>query len=208
MTFEEFKKLTYEMPSIKLVQLCLLDSFPFCFQSNQELYNILRSEVCFKFNIHERDFAIVGSAQTGFSLNPKNLGRPYSDASDIDIILVSDELFQKIWIDLLDYRKKSYASLDPRYRKNFSKLQYILFFGILRLDKLSNEFDFAKKWWEFFNRLSIDKRFGPRRIRAALFKSWKHVNYYYARNFEEIKERYNNESACNKSDYPVVLPET
>jgi len=194
MTPDNFLHIINKYDSRDIVQLYLLDGFPYCFKTNQDLHIYLRSEVCKKFDIHPKNYAIVGSAQVGFSLSPDNFGSPFSDSSDIDIALISEELFQSLWLSLIEFRRKSYARLDPRFRKRFSQLQHILFWGILRLDKLSNDFDFAKTWWEFFNKLSVDDRFGPRRIRAALFKSWSHASFYYSDSIERIRDKHESTS--------------
>lgn len=188
MTFEEFKSLLTKRTPKELFQECLLDSFPYCFLKSPTNYLTLRKEICDFFKIHPQNFSIIGSAKTGFSLSPLKFGREFCETSDIDVVLVSEELFQTIWLDLIEFQKTIKYNLDPVAKSRFGSLQYTLFFGILRLDKLSDDFAFAKKWWEFFNRLSVDTRFGPRRIRGTIFKSWQHVSYYYEKNIKELGE--------------------
>jgi len=182
-------------PAKDVVQELLFDdNIPYCFKDRLDVFMKFRTEVCDFFKIHPQNFSIVGSAKTGFSLNTdkaKNrLGKKFDDASDIDIVLVSEELFQNLWIDLLDFQKSTIFKLDYDKRKNFSELQHIFFWGLIRFDKLTNDFPFAKRWWEFFNKQSINKTYGPRRVRAGLFKSWYHVSLNYERNLGEIKEYY------------------
>lgn len=188
MDFNEFHSyLTSKQPT-EIVQTCLFDSTPHCFAPSPELYKRFRKEICDHFDIHPQNFAIVGSAKLGFSLNPAKFGQPFAEASDIDVVLVSEELFQSLWFQLIEFRRTVLFRLDARVKKNFEDLQRVLFFGSIRLDKLSNDFDFAREWWEFFNRISIDDRFGPRRVRAAIFKTWKHASFYYEDNIRKIKE--------------------
>lgn len=55
----------------ELVQQILFDGYlPYCFRYDQEAYKKFRSEICDTFKIHPQNFTIVGSAKTGFSLNP------------------------------------------------------------------------------------------------------------------------------------------
>lgn len=174
------------------------DKIPFCFKDNPEIFYQFRDEICDYLTIHPQNFCIVGSAKTGFSLNTdktKNrFGKGFDESSDIDIVLVSEELFQNLWIELLDYQKTSILKFDFNKKKKFSELQHIFFWGLIRFDKLTNEFPFAKDWWEFFNKLSINKVYGPRRIRAGLYKSWYHASLNYERNLNEIRNYY--ESIC------------
>jgi len=183
----EFKNdLRSSKPEV-VVQKYLFDRSPYCFADNPQRYIDFRKEICEQFKIHLQNFAIVGSAKVGFSLNPTKFGVVFSDSSDVDVVLVSEELFQRLWIDLIRFRRDEFAYLPSEYKKQFNELQYILFWGHVRMDKLPNKFTAAKKWWEFFNRLSKDTRFGPRRIRAMIFKTWKHVSFFYEKNIMELK---------------------
>ncbi len=176
----DLERILEEKPVTDLVQEYLFDGIPYCFKDSPEQYNLFRKTICNKFNIHPQNFTVVGSAKIGFSLSPDKYGKPFSDSSDIDVVLVSEELFQNLWIQLLEYKRTaSYRFSNQYVKKRFEDFQHILFFGSIRLDMISEDFPFAKEWWEFFNNLSIDRRFGPRRIRAMIFKSWKHVSYYY-----------------------------
>ncbi len=121
----------------------LFDSFPYCFKDNPDLYYFMREEICKFFNIHPKNFCIVGSGKIGFSLNPKKYGKEFDNYSDIDIVLISDELFHQLWLKLIYFKKNSMYKLSPIYKKRFNELQNILFYGVIRLDKLSNDFDFA-----------------------------------------------------------------
>lgn len=186
--YKSFLSLISSTSTEEVVQKVIFDSFPFAFTHTPENYWLLRTSVCKKFEIHPQNFSIIGSAKLGFSLNPKKRGTPFSDGSDIDVVLISDNLFETLWLKLITYRNSVYCQLDSNSKKRFEDLQKILFWGQLRLDKLSDSFDFAKEWWTFFNELSIDVKYGKRQIRAAIFKSWHHATYYYEKSINKIKE--------------------
>ena len=203
MTKYEFSSILQNETGMAIVQKYLFDHPPFYFKNTPGLFEDFRDEVCAFFKIHQQNFAIVGSAQIGFSLSPEHYGIPFGSTSDIDVVLVSEDLFQDLWMMLIEYRKKTFSSLDPLYRKKFSELQRILFFGNIRFDKLNDTFAFAKTWWDFFNHMSRNPKYGSRRVRASLFKSWHHVTHYYAEGIDKLKEK--NESTSHKSDNPMVL---
>ncbi len=112
------------------------------------------------------------------------------------MVLISDELFHELWLKLLAFKKRSVYRLSPHYKKKFEELQKTLFYGIIRLDKLSDDFNFAKEWWAFFNKLSTDETLGMHQIRGAIFKSWQHVSLYYEHSIKKILDiiEANNES--------------
>lgn len=185
-----------------IVQKYLFDDFPFCFRERPDLYYEMRKSICEKFDIHPQNFAIVGSAKVGFSLAPQKYGEKFSESSDIDIVLVSDKLFEDLWLSLIEFRRTTVYKLSSMLQERFSNLQKTLFYGIIRFDKLSNDFTLAKQWWKFFNEISNDERFGPRRIRAAFFKGWKHASFYYEDGLRILRQNY--ESYSIKSDNSVV----
>jgi hypothetical protein len=185
---EEFKKLVNENEPEDIVQRYILDLFPFCFKDNLTMYWELRETVCSRFALHPQSFSIAGSGKLGFSIAPDKFGKPFGDASDIDIILVSEKLFDDIWDDLVDFYQNPGFRLKPKnVRDEFNKLRTKLFYGNIMLHVLAKNFDFAKDLWVFFNQLSIDEKFGPREINAAIFKSWNHVSAYYTRSIVDLK---------------------
>jgi hypothetical protein len=186
--YDEFVEIIKETSSIEVVQRYLLDEVPFVYKDNPEIYYKLRQHICKEIGIHPQNFSIVGSAQLGFSISPVKLGRPFSIDSDIDIVLVSNRLFENLWNRLIKYKSTSFYKLNSTLRKKFNELQNIIFYGQIRMDKLSNSFDFAKEWWTLFNKLSIDPNYGKRHIRAAIFKSWFHACNYYEAGIEKVRE--------------------
>ena len=97
---QEFERLIKIQPPNDIVQEVVYDSFPFCFDGKQDSYISLRKKICKKFDIHPQNFTIVGSAKTGFSMNPDKYPTRFHATSDIDVVLVSDELFQAVWLEL------------------------------------------------------------------------------------------------------------
>jgi hypothetical protein len=186
MTKDDFEAILRDKPVSEFVQEYLFDGTPWCFSSNPQVYHDFRKEICNQFRIHPRNFTVVGSAKLGFSLAPHKYGRPFSDDSDIDVVLVSDDLYQELWLQLIEFRKSTWYALSRKNKENFSKLQSSMFYGSIRFDQLTSDFNFARDWWKFFNTLSRDSRFGPRRIRAMIFKSWRHVSIYYEGGIEGI----------------------
>jgi hypothetical protein len=186
----EFDKALRDKPIVDIVQEYLFEGVPYCFKDTPEIFVLFRQMICDEFGIHRQNFTVVGSAKIGFSLSPENYGRVFNKGSDIDVVLVSEELFQDLWWKLIEYKKTTVYHLNKSNRDRFQELQSIIFYGSIRLDKLTDDFTYARNWWMFFNSLSIDKRFGPRRVRAMLFKSWRHVSSYYEDGIRKVKDKY------------------
>jgi len=92
----EFKKDLRTSKPEEVVQKYLFDSSPYCFSENPQLYIEFRREICEQFQIHLQNFAIVGSAKVGFSLNPTKFGVLFSDHSDVDVVPESVKIPQHV----------------------------------------------------------------------------------------------------------------
>ena len=72
------------------------------------------------------DIFVVGSAKLGFSISPSKRWRPFGDRSDIDVAIVSHDLYQTVWHEVYDY-SVSGASWPKK-----DKFQQYLFRGWIR----------------------------------------------------------------------------
>src|SRR5688572_10700711 len=61
----------------------------------------------------EADILIVGSARTGFSLNPERFLSPFGEKSDIDVAIVHSDLFDDAWRTMLAW---DYLTMKNRSR--------------------------------------------------------------------------------------------
>lgn len=145
-----------------------------CFALSQDNYFDLRTEVAEHFDLHPNEVLVVGSAKLGFSIAPHKRYRHFGDESDIDIVLVSPVLFDRIWETAFAYWKS--GSFWPRQQK----FANYLFQGWIRPDKLppSSMFPLCKDWWEFFRGLTQSRRYSYYKIRGALYKSWYFLENY------------------------------
>ena len=76
-----------------LARVFLLDGTPHVFINSPMKYIIFKEQVASEFGIGSQDVCIVGSARLGFSPSPHKFGRPFSDTSDVDVVLISEPLF-------------------------------------------------------------------------------------------------------------------
>jgi hypothetical protein len=176
---EAAKRSAAVSPPADFVKEWLLSSNPYAFRGVAGDYARFRAELSHLLGIHAAEMTIVGSGQTGFSLRPDQLLRPFRSESDLDLVLVSSEIFDAAWRDLLT-ASMGIRTLDEEDRKRFRKTQEIFFSGYLRPDLLPSGAALAMNW---FPKLS-----GPFRsaiaarhpVKAWLFKSWWHVERFYA----------------------------
>lgn len=112
-----------------------------------------------------RDVFLVGSAKLGFSIAPHKRFRPFNDESDLDLAIVSPELFKRVWHEVDEYR-----SINGDWSASRKFADY-LSRGWLRPDKLpaSSTFSFANDWWEFFRSVQNRRIGGGVKVNAGIY---------------------------------------
>jgi len=141
--------------------------------SDENLYQ-LKEEVCDHFEIEFNDIVLVGSGKLGFSIKPSKRYQEFGEESDIDIAVVSTELFQKVWKEAFLYKRS--GAYWPNSKIFFQYLSE----GWIRPDKLpsSKYFSFSEKWWSFFNQITSKGRYTKVKIRGGLYHSWFFLQEY------------------------------
>lgn len=80
------------------VRLWLTEGEPFAFRECPGIFEEMRGWLALRLQLHPKEFTLVGSARTGYSLAPEpKYGTPFSADSDLDLATVSGTLFQEIY---------------------------------------------------------------------------------------------------------------
>ncbi len=172
---DQFKEDLNRYTSIQVVRKHII--FGECCELSQQDYFDLRSEVAVNFGLHPNEVLVVGSAKLGFSIVPNKRFRPFRrDKSDIDVALVSSKLFDQVSEDIFSYKQEA-----GDWRK-YGEFADHLFQGWIRPDKFprSQVFGFGNEWWDFFLRITGNRKYGDYKIRGALYKS-----YFFIENYQE-----------------------
>jgi hypothetical protein len=169
---DNFKKDLYRLESNQLFRKYILSGQSFALDDTR-LYQ-LKEEVCGHFEIEFNEIVLVGSGKLGFSIKPNKRYSNFGDESDIDIAVVSTELFHKVWKEAFLYKKSG-----AYWPKAITFFQY-LSEGWIRPDKLpsSRFFRFSGKWWDFFNMITSSGQYGPLKIRGGIYHSWFFLQEY------------------------------
>ena len=181
MNFEEFCQLV-ESGKLKIVvNFLLLEGPVFYFKKDHRKYFDFKSRISTKLNVHPKNIEVVGSAKLGFRLKVEKPGKPFGADSDIDVVIVSNNLFEKAWLQLISIEEKMWHELSPKERIGLRECKQDVYWGYIRPDRITNRIQFSRWWWTTFEELSNCEDYDRRKIRGRLFKSWKHVqrNYCY-----------------------------
>ena len=85
-----------EPARIAIAQLWLSEGIPHSFRCCPAIYEAVRSWLSERLKIHAKEISLVGSARLGRSLAPGKLGKPFDSRSDLDLFIVSCNLFEEL----------------------------------------------------------------------------------------------------------------
>lgn len=122
----------------------------------------------FLLGVHPFQLIVTGSAHLGFSPVPGKLGKPFNPASsDIDIAVVSSELFDVWWSELQS------RGLEPAVRETVS---HDLFWGFINPANVRDASDYGAKWWQLFGGLRTERAAG---VRGRLYRTFWSMQSYH-----------------------------
>lgn len=151
-------------------------------------YAAFREYVASKVKIPIQDVALGGSAKFGLSLNPdtrqSKLFRPFNDTSDLDLVIVSKELFESVWKALLDAFYSQYYWVMNHHSKHIFRGFVFLHEG---MDYKTRHLSQIQK---LLNSISADMvlEIGISRIlKYRVYRSWDDVIAYHDAGIAQIQ---------------------
>lgn len=201
MDVAEFRKLLAEVAADEIVRTQIFEGVPFAFAKNPDHYRILREKLAQDLKLTVDKIRVVGSGKTGFSLAPDTFGRQFSDESDIDVMIVDENLFDTIWHTSLGWHYRRRNSLVNSSDKNWAGERkkdiywgYLIpnrinFRGLSYPESLRPIRDISTKWFTTFKGLSKIVEFSNREISGRLYRTWDLAMLYHRSGIEELKRQ-------------------
>lgn len=163
---------------------------------SDEGINLIKSKLCAKFGLSTDAISvyIVGSAKLGYSLTPKQEAgsylpryREFRLKSDIDVAVVSQQLYFKIWRGLSSY---SHA-VPPPFPWDSGKLGDYSLIGWLRPDyfPIDGRPAVCLDWWDIFGALTRNSLFKGHKVRGALFFHKNFLQEYQIRSVTDCQRK-------------------
>lgn len=107
----------------------------------QELdYVRWRHRIASELSVDPMAIQLVGSARLGYSMNPRKKFRRFSGDSDLDIAVISPELFEDAWAELREIIEEE-VFID---RKTY--LRKLVFEECIALDIILPRLSFGERW--------------------------------------------------------------
>jgi hypothetical protein len=134
---------------------------------------------------------IVGSAKIGYSLSPQKPFIPFHDgdrstqSSDIDIAIISDQLYNKFWQTLRNVFKTQYSS-------SYNRVTSTIFKGYINERDITAIPGIRREWNELFSPLTKtlqDELSIIHPISYRIYRSWEDLEQYQITGLAELKKK-------------------
>ena len=185
----EFEELLKTREAEWIVEHHLFKGTPFYSSSHPDVHNQLIVSISRGLRVPKADICVVGSARIGFSLSPQRFGEPFSQFSDLDVIVVSNELFDLSWLDILTYRQVDHATMSFRTRQSLRshREKDYIYKGWIYPESVVEALAIGESWLRTFSGLSRIVELADRNVGGRLYKSWQHAMHYHRRSLESLK---------------------
>ena len=148
-------------------------------------YHDFRVTVADAVDTNPNNVAIIGSGKYGFSMAPAKAMQPFHELSDIDVVIVSPELFETIWADIRMAIFNGYSQLKGMHANQIitrfvvigSALRYntkYLRSTALVIERLARE-------------LNLHTRI-QREFKFRIYASWSDVELYHTQGVSQLRD--------------------
>ena len=189
-TKEEFEELLMTREVDWIIDNHVFNDVPFYSSHQPAIHKQTLRAVSRGLRVPVNDICVVGSAQIGFSLSPQKFGVPFSQFSDIDIIIVSSSLFDPSWLDIHRSRYTRGSTLNASTKtslKEHREFHYI-YNGWIYPGSILQVLQIGERWLRTFNVLSRLDELAGRHISGRLYRTWQHARFYHRWSLDKVKE--------------------
>lgn len=110
-----------EVSRIAIARLWLSEGIPYAFKDCPGIYEALRTWLGGRINVDPKEIYVTGSARLGQSLSPHQVGKQFDEESDLDLFIVSENLFDRMRQDFnswsYNFENGNINASNPREHK-------------------------------------------------------------------------------------------
>jgi hypothetical protein len=190
LTKDDLLSMLKERRQLEVVNDHLISGIPYVFRNSPRAHQEFTETLASQLQTPDADICIIGSARTGFSLDPDKFGTPFSIASDVDTIVVNSAMFDKAWSELYGLGIRLY-SLSTRVQSAYHRHRTNnLFYGFIQPDALPGIVGIAAYWFRTLQGLGRIREIADHEVNARLYRTWEHARAHQLYSLEEITTKY------------------
>lgn len=143
-----------------------------------QVYHDIKVATSDVLDVSVKNVAIVGSAKTGYSLTPGRDYSPFNDESDLDLVVVSDNLFRELWECQLNFVNSATGQPYAPVAKNIFKHFISIKVEEIQGDQIEYFADWISRVDKPRQTLQLNFKL-PTEINYRVYDNWKYVEQYH-----------------------------
>ncbi|WP_424950756.1 hypothetical protein [Deinococcus sp.] len=192
LTCDEFRERVALGAFEYIVDQYLLGGDTYIFEKYPEDKDVFYSHVCGSLEIEASSIHIVGSAKLGFSCAPHKFGREFNVNSDIDVVIIDANLFDKLWHKILEWTYSRRGTIEKQELDDIKNYRKLITKGFLMPEtpfpaEISGKSDFninafRVKWQNALKGLSANQSLRGVNLhdaKARLYRTVEHAKLYH-----------------------------
>lgn len=186
-----------------LLNFLIISNFCHAFKIKPLIYEQITQYIADKFKIKKNQIILLGSARTGFSIDPTNYGRKFSENSDLDFAIVDSNLFEncvndfKVWKRKTENNEYEEKQKNRFWNDNQTNLNYQIKKGFIDTYKIPNFTEFTTTQ-QINHSLSLVvlnlesyQRIKVKEASARIYKDWDTFQRQLKINIEHVLDKIN-----------------
>jgi hypothetical protein len=131
-----------------LINFLFISNFCFAFKSKPIIYEQLTQYMSDKFNVNKTNIVLIGSAKTGFAVDPSTYGKSFSENSDLDFAIIDRVLYEncvknfKLWKIKTENNEYTESQKNRFWSDSQNNLKYQIKKGFIDTYKIPNFYEF------------------------------------------------------------------
>lgn len=186
---------------LSLVNFLIISNFCFAFKIKPLVYEQITQYIADKFNINKSSIVLIGSARTGFAIDPQNYGRKFSENSDLDFAIIDKTLFENSVVDFKHWKFKSdnkeydESEKNRYWSDNQTNLKHQIKRGFIDTYKIPNfqEFKTTQQVNQSLSLIVINlkkyQNIVVKEASARIYKDWNIFNKQLRLNIEQVLKK-------------------
>ena len=188
-TVDQVKQMLLADQAEQVVDDFVLGGVPFAFKDSVRKLEAMRAHIATKLKVNRDSIDVIGSGKTGFSLAPDKAFQPFRMNSDIDVVVIDQELFDHVWLTLLrwNYPLRHTEVSDKKWA---DRRRREIFWGYLHPDRVWPEQidvlrpllkplrDLSVNWFNTFQSLGNISGLSRHAFSGRLYRTTDHARLY------------------------------
>jgi len=190
-----------ETERASLLNFLIINNFCHAFKTKPIVYEQITQYISDKFNVNKTNIVLIGSARTGFAIDPVKYGRKFSEESDLDFAIIDSVLFENSIKDFELWKSNTAnnayeESLRTRFwSDNQKNLRNQIYKGFIDTYKIPNfeEFKTTQQINQSLSLIVINlknyQNIIVKEASARIYKDWKTFQKQLKLNIENVLQK-------------------